>query len=419
MKPYDKQILSKNIAISDRLIHTSNASLGSPKNDLITKAALSMIANEGSALNSSKTLKFNVDGKEQKVSVEPHADGFKMQIGDGDWKNVSMTKNGNAFNAKIDGSDFKYSMSVTPDHISLLNERGKEELKISTKSLDRNNLSNSMIPIITASGASGSQILYYLGAFIMAIQWVVFLHAGGFFGNERTEKYYDLTGSLTYLSAIGLSLYLTPNLGIRQIILSSFVGVWAARLGYFLYTRIHNNAGIDSRFETIKKNNFKFLFAWTMQGVWVFTCLFPVLKLTQVATLAPLTSLDYAGFGLWAFGFIFEVIADYQKSKFRSNPENKNKFIDSGLWSISRHPNYFGEILLWTGISLAAYSGTKSPAVFITPAFVSLLLIYMSGIPMLEKSANEKFGSDPKFQDYKKNTPVLIPFIGRKGDASF
>jgi steroid 5-alpha reductase family enzyme len=253
----------------------------------------------------------------------------------------------------------------------------------------------------------------------MAIQWIVFLHAGGFFGNERTEKYYDLTGSLTYLSTIALSLYLTPNLGVRQIILSSFVGVWAARLGWFLYSRIHNNAGIDSRFESIKKDNFKWMFAWTMQGVWIFTCLFPVLKLTQMTVAAPLAALDYAGFGLWTFGFIFEVIADYQKGKFRSIPENKNKFIDSGLWSISRHPNYFGEILLWSGISLAAYSATKSPAVFVTPVFVSLLLIYMSGIPMLEKSANEKFGNDPKFQEYKKNTPVLIPFIGRKGDADF
>lgn len=378
-----------------------------------------MIVNEGSSINTTKSLNFNVDGKEQKISVAPHADGFKIQIGDGEWKNVNITRNGDAFNAKIDGSEFKYSMSVTPDNITLFSDKGKEELKISTKSLDRHNLSNSIIPIISASGTSGNHILYYLGAFIFAIQWIVFIHAGGLFGNERTEKYYDLTGSLTYLSTIALSLYLTPSLGIRQVILSSFVGVWAARLGYFLYTRIHNNSGIDSRFESIKKDNFKFLFAWTMQGVWVLTCLYPVLKLTQMSVAAPLAMLDYAGFGLWSFGFIFEVIADYQKGKFRSQPENKNKFIDSGLWSISRHPNYFGEILLWSGVSLAAYSGTKSLSVFITPVFVSLLLIYMSGIPMLEKSANDKFGNDQKYQEYKKNTPVLIPFVGRKGDAKF
>lgn len=260
-------------------------------------------------------------------------------------------------------------------------------------------------------------IINYLAAYVMAVQWVVFLHAGGFFGNERTEKYYDLTGSLTYLTTIGLSLILSTKITVRQIILSSFVGIWSARLGWFLFTRIHNSGGVDSRFEEIKKDNFRFWMAWTLQGAWVFICLFPVLQVSQHPEDRKLATLDYVGIGLWTFGFLFEVVADYQKSQFRANPDNKNTFIDSGLWSISRHPNYFGEIVLWLGITLAAFSGTQSYLVFITPIFVALLLIFVSGIPMLEQKADARFGLDEKYQQYKKSTPTLIPFIGLRGNS--
>jgi steroid 5-alpha reductase family enzyme len=179
-------------------------------------------------------------------------------------------------------------------------------------------------------------IINYLAAYIMAVQWVVFIHAGGFFGNQRTEKYYDLTGSLTYLSTVALSLILSTKITVRQIILSSFVGIWSARLGWFLFTRIHNTGGVDSRFEEIKKDNFRFWMTWTLQGTWVFICLLPVLQVSQHPEDRKLATLDYVGIGLWTFGFLFEVVADYQKSQFRANPDNKNTFINSGLWSISR-----------------------------------------------------------------------------------
>lgn len=262
-------------------------------------------------------------------------------------------------------------------------------------------------------------IINYLAAYIMAVQWVVFIHAGGFFGNERTEKFYDLTGSLTYLTTVGLSLILSTKITVRQIILSAFVGIWSARLGWFLFTRIHNSGGVDSRFEEIKKDNFRFWMAWTLQGAWVFICLMPVLQVSQHPEDRKISTLDYVGIGLWIFGFLFEVIADYQKSQFRANPDNKNKFIDSGLWSISRHPNYFGEIVLWLGITLSAFSGTQSWIVFITPVFVAFLLIFVSGIPLLEQKADERFGLDEKYQDYKRSTPTLIPFIGLRGNSPF
>ncbi|KAG5684442.1 hypothetical protein PVAND_013676 [Polypedilum vanderplanki] len=132
-----------------------------------------------------------------------------------------------------------------------------------------------------------------------------------------------------------------------------------------------------------------------------------------------MTLLDAGGFLLWIAGFIFETVADYQKFTFRSLPENKGNFMSSGLWAYSRHPNYFGEILLWLGVAISSFSGSKSYSVFISPIFVALLLIFVSGIPALEKKADQLYANNEEYQLYKKNTPVLIPFIGRKGNAEF
>jgi steroid 5-alpha reductase family enzyme len=267
-------------------------------------------------------------------------------------------------------------------------------------------------------------ILNILAAYTILVQWVVFLHAGGFFGNERTEKYYDLTGSLTFLSTLALSLYLTNGrINVRQIVLSAFVAFWSARLGWFLFTRIHNNNGIDSRFTILKQSRPRFLMAWTMQGMWVFLTMLPVLMLNQTSEDVDFGVFDYIGIPMWAIGFIFEVISDYQKSAFRKIIENKERFISTGLWSISRHPNYFGEILLWIGLSLSAFGGLsarpKASFVFLSPVFVALLLIFVSGIPLLEQKADKKYGDSDDYQRYKKETPVLVPFIGRGGDTMF
>lgn len=267
-------------------------------------------------------------------------------------------------------------------------------------------------------------VLNILALYAMAVQWIVFIHAGGVFGNERTEKYYDLTGSLTYLTTLALSVYFVKGkLTARQIVLCLFVAVWASRLGWFLFTRIHSSNGIDDRFTVIKKSTSRFLMAWTMQGMWVFITILPVLILNQATEKRNFGVLDYVGIPLWVVGFSFEVIADFQKSAFRKVAENKERWISSGLWSISRHPNYFGEILLWIGIALSAFGGLgmrpRAAFVFLSPLFVALLLIFVSGIPLLEQKADKKFGDNDLYRKYKETTPVLVPFIGRKGDAGF
>uniref|UniRef100_A0A336MR91 CSON003882 protein n=1 Tax=Culicoides sonorensis TaxID=179676 RepID=A0A336MR91_CULSO len=262
------------------------------------------------------------------------------------------------------------------------------------------------------------QILNYLGFYTIGVQWVSFIHAGGLFGNKPTEKYYDLIGSLTHLSTIGISvLALRPlsKISVRQAIVSSCAAIWAIRLGSFLFYRIHNSGGVDSRFTEMKEDWTKFFTAWTIQGAWVFITLLSVLVINQRIDKIPLKPINYVGMGVWATGFAMEVVADFQKLFFKQNPENAGKWIDTGLWSISRHPNYFGEITLWTGVSLMCIDQLKNKrrllALCISPVFVACLLIFVSGIPLLEQKADDRWGDNELYQKYKNNTPVLVPFI--------
>ena len=241
------------------------------------------------------------------------------------------------------------------------------------------------------------------------IQWLVFIPAYLL----QTEKFFDLTGSLTYISmitvAVCYSRYSIP-LDTRSILLATLVGIWAVRLGAFLFGRIRK-AGKDDRFDEIKPNFLRFLNVWTIQGLWVtFTAAAAVVAITTT-TRKELDLFTVIGFLVWIFGFAFEVIADSQKSRFNANPDNKGRFIQTGLWSRSRHPNYFGEIVLWVGIAIIALpvlQGWQWVAL-ISPVFVTLLLTRVSGVPLLEKKSDKKWGGQEDYETYKKNTPVLIP----------
>ena len=123
------------------------------------------------------------------------------------------------------------------------------------------------------------------------------------------------------------------------------------------------------------------------------------------------TFIAYIGIFLWWSGFLIEVIADYQKRKFRETSDPKSEFISSGLWARSRHPNYFGEITLWIGmavLSLSSLSGIEYVTAIVSPVFVYLLLRKAEGVPMLERIAEERYGDLPEYQQYKENTPVLM-----------
>ena len=266
--------------------------------------------------------------------------------------------------------------------------------------------------LVAIAGSQGGATVGGLPAFALAvaaafvIQWLVYIHAWA----RRTEKYFDLTGSLTYITITVLLVVLTPGVDARGFLLAALVVIWAARLGTFLFRRI-SRAGKDDRFDELKKSFFRFLNVWTIQGLWVtFTAAAAWVGITSSQRVA-FDWLAVVGLVLWAVGFAFEVVADLQKSRFKADPANEGRFINTGLWSKSRHPNYFGEIVLWIGVALIAlptFQGWQWIAI-ISPLFVTLLLTRVSGVPMLEKKADGKWGGQADYEEYKRTTPVLIP----------
>lgn len=226
----------------------------------------------------------------------------------------------------------------------------------------------------------------------------------------QTERFFDITGSLTYIAIVVIALVFSKEMSGRSIMLTGLVIIWATRLGIFLVRRIHK-AGKDDRFDEIKPSFIKFLNAWTIQALWVtFTSSAALIAITS-ARQKSLDLFAIFGFLLWMIGFIIEVTADSQKERFKSDPVNKGRFIHTGLWSRSRHPNYFGEILLWVGIAVITLPGLYGWqwVGMISPIFVTLLLTRVSGIPLLEVKADKKWGGQPDYENYKKNTPVLVP----------
>jgi steroid 5-alpha reductase family enzyme len=239
----------------------------------------------------------------------------------------------------------------------------------------------------------------------------------------RSERYYDLTGSATYLSIVALALALGPA-DVRSRLLAAMIGVWAVRLGLFLFARIHAS-GRDPRFDAIKLDFVRFLMAFMLQGLWVALTAGaalaamtstpgPALPAAAESTAAALPALglsDAIGFLVWLVGFGLEVVADRQKQAFRADPAHGDRFITTGLWARSRHPNYFGEIVLWVGVAWVAFPALEGFrfATLVSPLFVYVLLTRISGIPLLEARARKRWGDDPAYLAYLERTPRLFP----------
>lgn len=266
--------------------------------------------------------------------------------------------------------------------------------------------------LVIWAGSDGSRTVGALAIFALcgiiayAINWLVFIPSFA----AKTEDFYDLTGSFTYITVTVVALVLSGDLDLRTGIVGAMVLVWALRLGTFLFRRVRKSGG-DDRFDQIKVDFLRFLMTWTLQGLWVL--------LTAAAALAVITGEEREPFGwvaivgivVWVVGFSIEVVADRQKSAFKQDPANEGRFISTGLWAWSRHPNYFGEIVLWVGIAIIAVpvlSGWRWVAL-ISPVFVFLLITRVSGVPMLEKKADDRWGDEEAYQRYKSSTPVLVP----------
>ena len=252
---------------------------------------------------------------------------------------------------------------------------------------------------------TGLPLVKNLILLIFSIQWISFIPAYIF----QTEKFFDLTGSITYLTTVLAALYITDSGKISDYVIVSCVVIWAIRLGSFLCMRIHK-AGEDRRFREIKTNFTRFFMTWTLQGMWVSMCLLCVLTALSSYNGIILNNVFYIGLLVFVSGFIIEIIADHQKTVFRKDVGNKDKFISTGLWSYSRHPNYFGEILLWFGVAIMSFSSLQGLQylTLISPIFVYILLVYISGIRILENQGDKKWGHLDSYKEYLKNTPRLF-----------
>ncbi len=240
------------------------------------------------------------------------------------------------------------------------------------------------------------------------IQWVAYIPAYIF----QTEKFYDLMGSLSYLTVIWFVFFSSNNLSglnIQNLIVVTLISAWAIRLGTFLFGRIHKD-GEDKRFRTIKTSASQFFMTWTLQGMWVSICTMCAITAISSSQGIIANALFYLGLAFFIVGFAIEVVSDQQKSAFRAVPENKEKFITSGLWSKSQHPNYFGEILLWSAIALLSISSLNGTQylTLISPIFTYVLLVYISGVRMLDDMGNKKWGHLEEYKEYKRNTPTLF-----------
>lgn len=254
--------------------------------------------------------------------------------------------------------------------------------------------------------AGGLAVFTICVAAAYIINWVVFIPSW----SAHTEKYFDLTGSLTYLSVTALAVVLSPDMDLRAWLAAGMVAIWAARLGSFLFRRISKD-GKDGRFDKMKFDFWQFLMTWTIQGLWVSLTLAAALAIITASDRVSFSVLGAIGLVIWLTGFVIEVTADTQKSVFKADPANEGRFITTGLWSWSRHPNYFGEITLWTGMLVMAIpvlSGWRWIAL-ISPVFVFVLLTRISGVPMLERRAEKRWGTEPEFRAYTDNTSVLVP----------
>ena len=259
---------------------------------------------------------------------------------------------------------------------------------------------------IFIANLTGIQNITYAVLCIFLIHLLIFVPSYFF----QTEKFFDLTGTISYVSSV-LFIFFKSNtvesINLGSLVLSTFIIIWSLRLGIFLFLRI-KKAGKDKRFNEIKKSFSWFFMTFSVSGMWVTIC--SICALTGIANGIIFSSTTIIGIIIFIIGFTIEIIADSQKTKFRANDDNKDKFISSGLWKYSRHPNYLGEIILWLGISLISFSSLEGfqYITLISPIFTYLLLVNVSGINFLDKSGDKKWGMLESYKKYKEKTPRLI-----------
>jgi steroid 5-alpha reductase family enzyme len=225
----------------------------------------------------------------------------------------------------------------------------------------------------------------------------------------RTDKVTDLSYSLSFVAMAVVLLVLGGHFTALHVGVAVLICAWGLRLGGYLFTRILKT-GVDHRFDDMRDHPLRFARFWALQAITVWVVMLPAIRLSVLPAGPGISPLSIVGAALWAVGFVIELVADAQKSAFKRAPAGRDGFMASGLWNYSRHPNYFGESLLWFGLFVAmapAFSGWDFVTV-LGPVFLTLLLLFVSGVPLLEKSADKKHGKKPAYQEYKRRTSIFL-----------
>jgi len=225
----------------------------------------------------------------------------------------------------------------------------------------------------------------------------------------RTDKLTDFSYSLTFIAVVTY-IFIDQDFSLEKLIVFLMVVIWAIRLGTYLFYRIQK-IGRDKRFDDMRMKFWSFFGFWLLQGMSVFIIIIPSVLFLQAEQVS-FNFLSFVGIFIWLFGLLLESTADQQKFAFKSNPSNHNKWQMAGLWKYSRYPNYLGEILLWVGIFITCLNSLSSVQIIIgiaSPIYIALLLIFVSGIPLLERKNDERWSQLDAYNAYKKRTGKLIP----------
>jgi len=255
----------------------------------------------------------------------------------------------------------------------------------------------------------------FFTALVTICMQLSFFFVAAFF---KFDKVTDFAGGTNFILIAVLTFAISKTYYWRQIVATVFVILWGVRLsGYLLYRIIV--IGKDDRFDGTREDFWKFLVFWIFQMLWVWAVSLPVTFLNGTQADCAAGGRDIAGILMFAVGLTAESISDHQKFNFKNIPSNRRRFCDEGLWCWSRHPNYFGEMLLWWGLFTLCSSvfgvaaleaeGSWGYATIVGPVFLCLILLFVSGIPPLERSYDEKFGTTLEYQAYKASTSPLVP----------
>lgn len=228
---------------------------------------------------------------------------------------------------------------------------------------------------------------------------------------RKDAKVSDTTWGLGFVIVAVCSLYLGSNFLPKQILVTTLIFLWGLRHSFHVYLRSRWR-GEDWRYDKLRKDlgddfNMKsFVRIFMLRGLFMIVISTPVIFINSSPE-GLVSGLCLIGAAIWTVGFFLEAVADHQLIIFKLNPVNKNKIMKSGLWRFSRHPNYFGEVMMWWGIFIIALSDLKGLFTIVGPLAVMFLVLRMSGISLLE----EKYRDNKEFQEYKKATSTFFPWF--------